>query len=146
MGLAIGASVISFGEILKFFTQPFTLDQLINIPTLGWVLFFCYFGISKDWIEIHQLYHVKIHQWIHQVASMVSGLYVKFCQWLKNHVKIRQLLCHESSTISFFCFLTCRNWTKYNLTNCWCNLGLFYDCCRFLTWSVDETWHVYFVF
>jgi len=48
-------------------------------------------------IKIHELYHVKIHQWLSQVASSVSGLYVKFCQ----KIMLRYVNCYgkESSTI-----------------------------------------------
>ena len=63
------------------------------------ILKITFHGIIKDYDKIHELYHVKIHQWLSQVASSNSGLYVKFCQQFKNHVRICQLLCEESSTI-----------------------------------------------
>ena len=42
---------------------------------------------KNDYAKIQQLYHVKIHQWLSQVASKVSGPYVNFYGLLKFYIK-----------------------------------------------------------
>ena len=78
-------SIKDFQAVNEIYSQCFTTDMParaafeVSIKKQGnqasLVLSQDSFGIINDYVKIRQLYHVKIHQWLSQVASTVSFLF-----------------------------------------------------------------------